>query len=41
MWGNPKREILLALGKLYQQQHTISSKEKLTYSTQNSTQLSA
>jgi hypothetical protein len=30
MWGNPMREIfLLASGKLYQQQNTISSKGKL------------
>ena len=29
MWGNPKKERdLLASGKLYHQQHTISNKEK-------------
>jgi hypothetical protein len=36
MWGNPKREreILLASGKIYQQQDYIYSQEKTTYSTQ-------
>jgi len=36
MWGNPKREILLASGKLYQQQNCNFQQEKYTYSTQQS-----
>jgi len=33
MWGNPKREILLPSGKIYQQQQYIYSQEKTTYNT--------